>query len=208
MSKKKQPVNTSNTLPVHCKEGGDEAKALAETLIRPTVQAARTIKAFEPTEMDLGALIGSLVDQTNLASGGDMKRMEALLVNQAHALDTVFGYYMRKARDSQYLEHLKIYANLGLRAQSQCRASVEALAEIKNPRPYIQNNKAQYQQVNNGVRMGKEKPLAHGEENPKTANKLLEDNTHEWMDTGTQSTASGTDKDLEALGTKHRPEDR
>lgn len=92
---------------------------------------------------------------------------------------------------------------LALKAQSQCRNTIEALAEIKNPKPYIQNNRAQYQQVNNG-----NQSLVRGQ-NPNDANKLLEDNSYEqeWMDTGTPQEASENDKELETLGAKHRAKD-
>lgn len=44
---------------------------------------------------------------------------------------------------------------MALKAQAQCRATLEALAEIKNPRPVAfvkqANISGEHQQVNNGV---------------------------------------------------------
>ncbi len=105
---------------------------------------------------------------------------------------------------------LKAYSEIAFKAQRQCRATLEALAEIKNPRPYIQNNKAQYQQVNNGEQPKPKNELidtyaqarAHAEKNSKTANGLLEDKRHEaeWLDTGAPETAGGNNKELETVG--------
>ena len=71
----------------------------------------------------------------NAVENGDLKRAEGLLIAQAHSLDALFGYFARKASTSQYVDHLKLYMNIGLRAQSQCRATLETLAEIKKPPP-------------------------------------------------------------------------
>jgi len=100
------------------------------------------------------------------------------------------------------------YMRLALKAQGQCRATLETLAAIKNPQPYIQNNKAQYQQVNNGTAPSEgnnqtsTRTHAHAEKNPENTNGLLEDKTHEqeWLDTGAPETASGNDKELETVG--------
>lgn len=63
-----------------------------------------------------------------------------------------------------------------------------------------------YQQVNNG---GQPQSNLHAQagENLKSTNGLLEDNTHEWMDTGAQETASGNNKELETVGEKYGAED-
>lgn len=161
-------------------------------------------------EISLMDSIATLKEKCVKTASGDLSHLEELLTAQAYSLDIMFCSMASRAKLNigQYPDAANKYMNLALRAQSQCRSTVEALAEIKNPRPYIQNNKAQYQQVNNGVHAGTEKPLAHGEEKPKTTNKLLEDNTHEWMDTGTQSTTSEINQNMETVGAQHRPENR
>jgi hypothetical protein len=40
----------------------------------------------------------------------------------------------RKASATKYLSQFEAYLKLSLKAQSQCRATIEALAEIKNPK--------------------------------------------------------------------------
>ncbi len=72
----------------------------------------------------------------------------------------------------EYLEATETDLRLALKAQAQSRATVEALAEMKNPRAVAfvrQANIARQQQVNNGA------PVAHGHvgEGPQPANELL-----------------------------------
>ena len=64
----------------------------------------------------------------------------------------------RRGEHREYLPAAETYLRLALKAQAQCRATVEALAEIKNPRPVAfvkQANIAQGpQQVNNRIESG------------------------------------------------------
>lgn len=205
--RKRNPKSVEITSPE-----GERAKeaALARTYLRPTVLAAATIKGQYASEdqVNINALIEELGTQVSLVHGGNLGRAEAMLVTQAHTLDALFAELISRARINmgQYPDAVNKYMNLALRSQSQCRATLEALAEIKNPRPYIQHNKAQYQQVNNG---GQPQSNLHAQagENLKSTNGLLEDNTHEWMDTGAQETASGNNKELETVGEKYGAED-
>lgn len=208
MTKKKNKTDDkkSKSLNVYCPKDGDTAKAVAQTILRPSVQAARTIQTYDKIDdIDINALTNELVEQINIVNKGDLRRAEGMLISQAQVLDTLFGEFARKAKGCEYLSSLKAYMNIALRSQSQCRATLEALAEIKNPRPYIQNNRAQYQQVNNGAQTNTENPLkdkyARAEEKPKSTNGLLEDHTDEWMDTGTPDTPSPINKELETVGT-------
>lgn len=58
----------------------------------------------------------------------------------------------------EYLKQFQAYLGLALKAQAQCRATLEALAEIKNPRPMAFVKQANIsggpQQVNNGMHPG------------------------------------------------------
>lgn len=180
----------------------------AQAICDPSVQAAATIKTYNKHDdtLNVNAVIKELKSQNKALREGGINRVEDILLSQAHSLDVLFGEFVRRAKGCEYIDSLKTYMNLGLRAQSQCRATLEALAEMKNPRPYIQNNKAQYQQVNNGgtyPEVNKENNTrAHAGRNSKSTNGLLEDQTHEqeWLDGGTPETASGTDKELETVG--------
>ncbi len=112
------------------------------------------------------------------------------------------SHYIIKLHEGGSLGVVKAFANIAFTAQRQCRTTAEALADIKNPKPYIQHNKAQYQQINNGA----SEPRAR-EEKSKQANELLEDKSDEWMDTGAPETAGRNDKKMETVGEQHRAED-
>ncbi len=80
-----------------------------------------------------------------------------MLIAKAHSLDAIFNALLRRASanaESGYTQAAETYMRLGLKAQAQCRATIEALVNMKNPRPvaYVQQtNIAQGpQQVNNG----------------------------------------------------------
>ena len=56
---------------------------------------------------------------------------------QAHTLDALFNESARRAGNNlgHYPDTVDKYMRLALMAQSQCRTTIETLAEIKNPRP-------------------------------------------------------------------------
>ena len=88
------------------------------------------------------------------------------------------------------------------KAQSQCRATLGTLAQIKTPAVVFarQANIAQGpQQVNNGM-MPVSEPRARGK-NKNTPNKLLEEKPHERLDTRTPGATVGSDPAMATLGT-------
>jgi hypothetical protein len=99
---------------------------------------------------------------------------------------------------------------LSLKAQSQCRSTLEALAEIKNPKPvaFVQQANIAHgpQQVNNGTAPPPADPSRAGE-SEKPPNKLLESQNGERLDTGAAGAAGGADSRLEAVGTGNRSTD-
>ena len=135
---------------------------------------------------------------------GDLTRTEGILTIQAHTLDVIFNNLARWAalNMGEHLGAAETYLRLALKAQSQCRSTLETLAEIKNPRPVAFVKQANIsngpQQVNNGSQAAS-LPPAHGKiENQQ--NKLLEGEHGTRMDSGTASAASGANQDLETVG--------
>jgi len=65
----------------------------ARTALRPTVQAASTVKEYGKIfgELDLTGLIVCLGEQTKDCIDGDTSRAEAMLAAQAHTLDAIFN---------------------------------------------------------------------------------------------------------------------
>ena len=207
----REPVEklTQDTYEAWCKSDA-APRAVAHAILRPSVQAALTLRNIAPidsTSLDvLMALINELSDQCNKASNGDLERGEAMLMAQAHTLDAIFNRLVVRAAMNQgeYLEAADRYYRLALRAQNQCRATLETLATIKNP-PNLaivkQANIGQAVQVNNGV------PASRAPENENAPNKLLEVTDGKRLDVGAASPASRADSELEAVGALDRAKD-
>lgn len=177
-------------------------------LLRPTIQAALTLMDYNASfgEISIGTLVDDLGQQCRLASDGNLQRAEAILTSQAHTLDAIFHTLARKAQRAEYLHQFDSFMRLSLKAQSQCRATLEALAAIKNPQTVAFVRQANIahgpQQVNNGAadtsRAGKSETQQ---------SKLLEQEHGERLDFGTAGAAGKVDPHVEAVVPLDRAED-
>lgn len=183
------------------KEAAAAAHIKAQQLLRPTVQASIAIEQYSGVfgDIELDALIEALREQTDAANGGDLNRLEAMLAAQAHTLDAIFNNLARRAITSEYLNHLDTYLKLGLRAQSQCRSTIEALGELKSPKQIAFVNQANFaatQQVNNA------QPRAGEIKN--SPNKLLDQKHEQRLDKRTPSETVSRDPQMETVGAVNR----
>lgn len=204
-----------HALRVHA-EAGDEPRAWAQTILKPNITAALTLKLFTKQLVDIDAPITELTEelarQSELVSAGNLQRCEAMLVAQAQTLDAIFNSLaVRSGRNmNEYSHQADLYMRLALKAQSQCRTTIEAIAEMKNPKPIAfvkqANIAAGNQQVNNGntatVRAG-----ARTRANEITPNKLLTDTSYETLDARRTRTTSGVNSPMEAVGAVNRAAD-
>ena len=180
---------------------------LARTALRPSVQAALTLMEFNKTfgEVSLNGLVDNLVAQCDSVSKGDLSRPEALLVAQAHTLDAIFQNLARRASANmgQHLGAAETYLRLALKAQSQCRATLETLAGIKSP-PVVYARQANIaagpQQINNNP--------ASAQESETEPTKLMEVERAEWLDTRAPSEAVPTHQDMATVGAVDRATNR
>lgn len=103
----------------------------------------------------------------------------------------------------KYIDATDRYMRLALKAQGQCRATLETLANLKNP-PVVVARQANItngpQQVNNTMNAGAEN-LKFGQ------NELLEDKGHEKerVDFGTSGATVSRDTAMATVGEIHRP---
>ena len=169
-------------------------------------------------KLEVMGLVNALSDQAKAVSDGKLDRAEHMLTVQAHTLDAVFNTLARKAAVNmggrgEYLETAELYLRLALKAQSQCRATLETLALMKNPAPVAFVRQANIahgpQQVNNGPAPAGDPSRAGETENQQ--NKLVEAQHGERLDTGAAGTASAANGAantvLETVGTVHGTED-
>lgn len=77
-----------------------------------------------------------------------------MLMNQATALQSLFARLAERGMGCDHAPAFEVNMRMALRAQLQCRASLETLAAIKSP-PIVYakqaNFAARHQQVNNGI---------------------------------------------------------
>ncbi|MGF6608484.1 hypothetical protein OKW45_003406 [Paraburkholderia sp. WSM4175] len=133
------PKRNPEALGLSGEQYDDPVKRGALIASSPVVRGAVTGRKYaEPVfgaELDLTAYLAELNRQAAAVRAGDLSGVEALLVTQANTLDMIFNQFARKAAFSEYLNQMQAHLSLALKAQAQCRATLEALAEIKNPRP-------------------------------------------------------------------------
>ena len=204
----KQPPPCKN-IPLVCQEGESKHPRHSELMASPEMAALRVVRAAEGdkgfgADLDLPSLIDRLRTQASAVNAGEMNQVEAMLMNQATALQSLFARLVEYGMRSELLNHLDTYLRLGLRAQSQCCRTLEALAEIKNPPVVFAKtaNIAHQQQVNNGMVAAESRPPTVDN----SPNKLLECVPGERLDLGATATTIGVDPQLAALEQVNRPE--
>lgn len=218
MNKAASKANRAKTFNVAEREERNKATTKAAAVLRPSLNAAATIHQVAKHdfgELDLDGLLSSLGDQVEQVNKGNLERPEALLVAQAHTLDALFNALTRRAvlNMGQHLDATDKYMRLALKAQSQCRTTVEALSELKNPQPVAfvrQANIGKAVQVNNGVDTSKlhEQPTHSRAGNSQNApNELLEAKPYEPLDTRTPNPTGYADPAIETVGKVHRTAD-
>ena len=214
MASKRRPTKkaVSRAPGVPSETGEDHAATFAHFWLLPTIQAAVAIAAYNNASesLDLGELVNALAEQTRETVAGNMNRSEVMLTAQAHTLDAIFNNHARHAINAQHMNNLDRYLKLALRAQSQCRATWEALATIKNPpvMGYVRQANIAHgpQQVNNASAAPDSGSRA-GEKQDRP-NKLLEEKDGERLDTGAAGKAGEVDSEMAPLGKVERTKNR
>lgn len=186
----------------------ESAEDLTRLVQRPTVRGALTISEFSrdwADELDLGALVDTLRQQTDAAGAGSWRHVEATLVSQASALDAIFNNLAQRAANAKSPDAMDRFLRLALKAQGQCRATLETLARLKNPMAgaYVRqaNIASGHQQVNNGHGID----VSRAREKLGEKTQLLEQAHDKRVDPGAARSAGGADPQLEPLGQIHGP---
>jgi hypothetical protein len=73
------------------------------------------------------------MEQIDKVAGGDLSRAENILLYQAHTLDFLFSELAQQAHCQQQMPNYEAFMRMALKAQNQCRMTLETLANIKNP---------------------------------------------------------------------------
>lgn len=134
----------------------DSDKAIEDFLQNPETLNAIVIDSFKGNlfgeRVELGGIIDSLQQSSEqLQSDTPLLLAERILMSQAQSLNAVFCDMAKRANRQEYVANMDKLLRLALKAQSQCRATLETLANIKNP-PIVfakHANIAHHQQINN-----------------------------------------------------------
>lgn len=126
----------------------DSARHLTDSALPAALVTAK----YSGSSTDPLSILKALQTQADDLQHGDLAQIEQMLLHQAVALQTMFMDLAVRAKGQQELPAMQTLTQLALKAQSGSRATLQTLAELKNPRPVFvrQTNVAQTQQVNNG----------------------------------------------------------
>lgn len=168
-TKTKKPATPTTTekyprkaIPLILNRGDSEevaARKFSALATSPELAACRVIRAAEAKtgigeQIDVPTLLEQLREQSAAVNRGEMAQAEAMLMNQATALQSLFVRLTEAGMNASMLSQQETAMRLALKAQGQCRATLETLAAIKNP-PVVYarqvNQTTGPQQINNGA---------------------------------------------------------
>lgn len=183
-----------------------ESEKSAKACLSASTMSAALSESFTKSilpEAGLAEVANALSEKIEAIQDGNMKSIEAMLIGQAQALQTMFVTLGRMAANKTQLAQYTAFMNMALKAQSQSRATIQALIELKYPKQATfvkQANIAHgHQQVNNATNT---RMHAHAKENDNQPNELLEANDgNQDMDFRAAQTTSGADKAMATLAT-------
>ena len=119
-----------------------DGKVFARIAIDPLARHAQLAASFGIRALfgdrkpDLLDSVEVMCDETAKAANGDMRGASLMLAAQAFSLDALFTEMARRsgANMGEFPDAMERYMRLALKAQSNCRATLEALAKLHQPR--------------------------------------------------------------------------
>ncbi|MBM4181532.1 MAG: hypothetical protein FJ209_08290 [Betaproteobacteria bacterium] len=194
------PVKGPAALNILTKPGESNEAAIARHVMNPAFSNVLSMKAYAAREwgadnLYLAELAEALEAQVKATKAGNLSHAEGLLVAQAHSLNAIYNGLAQRAmlNFNEYPDAGEKYLRLALKAQSQCRATLETLANIKNP-PVVYARQANVttgpQQVNNGVPACARENGIEQSELSEVGHELLPDARASGSECGTVPTAS------------------
>ena len=125
--------------------GGDDKsrdEKMANLALTPGIRHAAIASGFATGlvggthELPIPARLGPISEAMAMGRAGDKALAGEMLAAQAVVLDTMFTELAHRAQGNvgRSLEGAERYARLALKAQANCRATLEALAKLHQPR--------------------------------------------------------------------------
>jgi hypothetical protein len=122
----------------------------------PSANAAAVINSFTTVygEQDSQEIYNILIQSLQKSLNGENKTIESMLLAQAHSLQSIFSMLASNAGNQKSISKMETCLQLALKAQRQCRTTLETLNNLKKPST-IYANQANishgHQQVNNNA---------------------------------------------------------
>ena len=174
----------------------ETAEQIAKLAVSPGMSSQRVVAAAERNEgldehLDIPQLMAVLKAESERLSEGKSEEVGPILANQALALQSLFSRLTESALSQSHMSNIGAIMRLALRAQSQCRATLETLSSLnKAPTVFAQQaNVATNQQINYAQ------------------NQLLGDDDELRQDTRAPGAEKAVNPKMEALGEVDRAED-
>lgn len=109
---------------------------MADLALEPSFGAATVVLAYlgQPGgELSVTGLIEALKVSIEALNAGDMSRVEAMLFAHAQALQAIFVDFAGRAARADRPEHREPLMRMAMKAQNQCRMTLDTLSSVKNP---------------------------------------------------------------------------
>src|SRR5262245_49506684 len=123
-------------IPVTSNDPDEVGRAYVEYQTSGAFAALRVVNAADKSagyDLDLPGLLETLRQQSKAVNAGNLEQAEAMLINQATALQSLFARLAERGMSCTDAGPFEINMRIAPRAQSQCRATLETLAALKNP---------------------------------------------------------------------------
>ncbi len=142
MTDKAERRGASDTLDIQVQKGEDPLKTVARVCLQPGVRHAHVAgkasaaifgESNAPTIMDNTEALAEIL---KAAENGDKRETSRMLAAQAITLDTLFTELAARSNQNmgKYIDAAERYMRLALKAQSNSRSTLEALAKLHQPR--------------------------------------------------------------------------
>lgn len=201
-----------------------DCRQMTEGMLSPAVSNAEVCIRYGLSggwrDVGLTEAMQVLSERVASVNGGSLSELEATLVAQSSALNSIFVELARRAHSNMgtHLDATERYLRLALKAQSQCRTTIETLAVIKNPPVFAKQaniNNGGNQQINNGAPPSAQNSgtsagrgqRAGGKSERNQQTELLEVTHGQRLDTRTKSKARRGNQAMETMGKVHRTQD-
>nr|WP_315482162.1 hypothetical protein [uncultured Undibacterium sp.] len=128
-----------NALAIKTDDAKSRERLMAEVSLSSEAINAKTAKSFSKGafgEIDLTETVGVMRELTKQVNNGSLTELENTLTAQATTLNVIFNALAQRAalNMGEHMGACETYLRMALKAQAQCRATIETLAEVKYPK--------------------------------------------------------------------------